>query len=112
MGQEALFIEGLLALQRPHDGLVDDRIGQKYVVVKLRERRVESINPSESLIPVLVRIRQAIENHGVGLDAVPSFSTSLVLDQVYPAISLRNLLVLVTIPLGDGGSRKLARETA
>lgn len=98
-------IERLFALKSPLDGLIDLRLATKDVVVQIRIWRVQAVDPPESLVPVLVRVGQAPENHRVRRRTVPSFRACRVLHKVHPPLSLGNLLVLVAVPLGYRESR-------
>lgn len=77
--------------------------------MQLSEGRVESVNPSERLMPILVRIRETVEDHGIGRDAVPTFSPCLILHEIQPAIGVRHFFMSVTVPLGAHDLTALAQ---
>src|SRR5690242_279904 len=70
--EPAGLVEALLTLQCTGYGLVDYRIRHQDIVVQDRKWRIEPVDPTVCLVPVLVRIRQAVERHRVRLGAVPS----------------------------------------
>ena len=92
-------IEVLLGLQRVVNTLVDPRIGPQNVVVQARVGRVEPIDSSERLLPVLIAVRQAVEDGCIGLDAVPSLAASNILNKIEPPVGGGYGLMLVTVPL-------------
>lgn len=87
--------------------LIDQRLRRQNVVVQVFERRVHSVDSSLRLVEVSERVREGVEAHGVRRRAVPSLSARPILHQVDPPISVRNVLVLVPIPLGEGEGRSL-----
>lgn len=69
------------------------------VVVQILIRRIQSVDSPRSLPHNLIGVVLAVEYNGVRLDAVPAFSTGIVLHQIDPPIAFRKRLMLVPVPL-------------
>lgn len=91
----------MLGRKRLPNRPVNHGVRLQDIVVQIRERRVEPIDTTMGLMPLLVGICEGEEDHSVSLDAVPPLGTSLVVYKIYPAVSLWNRLVLVAVPLRD-----------
>ena len=70
------------------------------VIIKVLIGGIEPVNSPSSLGHNLIAITLAEEHDCVCLDAIPSFSASIILNKVGPISPLRNLLMLMAIPLG------------
>lgn len=54
-----------------------------------------------SLRPVLVRVRQRVENDGVRFDTIPPLRTRYVLHKIQPVFRFGQFFVFPTVPFGD-----------
>jgi hypothetical protein len=93
------FVEAVLSLQDVHHTLVDGGFRHQNEVVQQREWGVDTVDSAMCLMPNPVRIRQRVEQSRVGFRTIPAFRSRRVLHEIDPPIPIRNLLVLMTIPL-------------
>ena len=105
--QKRLLIEDLLAPQGPPDGFIDAGITLKEVVLQLRIRRIEPVDPPLTLLRHPPRIVEAPEENCIGTNTVPSFCCGGVLTDVDPSLSSRKYIVPMSIPLCRRMSRAL-----
>lgn len=69
------------------------------IVEQVLVRCVQPVDSACSLLHNFVGVVLRVEYDGIGLDAVPTFCARIVLDQVYPLLTVRDWLVLMAVPL-------------
>src|SRR5690606_38470171 len=79
--------------------------------MQICEGCVHSVDSSLRLLEYLVRVLKAVEHDRIRLDAIPSLSTSRVLNEVDPTISLGDLLMLLPVPLSHGDVERTAQSS-
>ena len=70
------------------------------IVEQVLVRCIQPVDSACSLLHNFVGVVLRVEYDGIGLDAVPTFCTSIILDQIYPLLTVRDWLVLMAVPLG------------
>src|SRR3954468_8954422 len=104
-------IKRFLSTQRTLNSSVNPRVSSQSVVPQILERRIQPIDSTVRLFRVLPRVVLRIHHHSVSRDAVPGLSPSRVLDEIYPAVSRRESLVLVAVPLRQRDTRRRNRHS-
>lgn len=106
-------VEALFSPQGLPNSLIDDRSRDEVVVPQISEIGVQPVNSAVRLPPIAITVGLGVEHDCVRFDTIPPFCPSSVLNQVDPAVSLWNLLVLVAVPLRYcevGATLRSARE--
>ena len=97
----SFFIKTLLFLESLADRKIDSAPAFQMVVIEIRERCVQPVDPSRSLDHHLIAIILGIKKNRICFDTIPSFRSSAVIHQIHPLFTFRDLLMLVAVPLSQ-----------